>query len=128
PYTTLFRSPGRVDDLPRRDLAQVARHDAVNQPRRIPSRDAVLEERRDVYQRRGVADGVVLVLVVGFVRADGVVARPVAVAQALAERERSLVECCSDWHAGVSSVECHERVIVTASDYMYAGDSSSSFK
>src|ERR1043166_8604126 len=92
-------APRRVDDLADGDLA----HDAVNQARSMRAADAVLEEWRDVYQGRGVADGVVLVLVVGLVRANGVVARPVAVAQALAERERSLVEGCSDWHAADSA-------------------------
>ena len=49
----------------------------------------VLEERRDVDERRGVADGVVFVLVVRFVRADRVVAGPLAIVEALAQRETS---------------------------------------
>ena len=51
----------------------------VDQPRGVRPGDQVLVERRDVDERRGVADGVVLVLVVRLVRADGVVAGPLAV-------------------------------------------------
>ena len=43
-----------------------------------------------------VANGVVLVLVVNFVHAHGVVAGPLAVVQAVAEGESSLVKCGSD--------------------------------
>ena len=60
--------------------------------------DAVLEERRDVDQRAGVADRVVLVLVMRLVRADGVVAGPVAIVEALAQLERARVEGGTDRH------------------------------
>ena len=89
-------APGRVDDLPDGDLPEVARDDPVDEPRRVAPGEPVLVQGRDVDQRRGVADRVVLVLVVRLVRGDGVVARPLAVAQALAERERLLVDRGSD--------------------------------
>ena len=96
-------APRRVDDRADRDLAQVPRHDPVDEARRVLARDPVLEERRDVDQRRGVADRVVLVLVVGLVGGDRVVARPLAIVQALAERERPLVYGGSDRHWIVTS-------------------------
>ena len=78
------------------DLVDVASDDAVHQAGRIFAGDQILVERRDVDERGRVADGVVLVLVVHFVHADGVVARPFAVVQAVAEGESSLVKCGSD--------------------------------
>ena len=91
-------APGRVDDLSDADLRGVARDDAVDEPRRVGPGDQVLVERRHVDQRGGVADGVVFVLVVRLVRADGVVTRPLAVVEALAERERARVEGGADRH------------------------------
>ena len=86
-HLAVLVAPRRVEDLADRHLADVARDDAIDEPRGIGARDQVLEQRRDVDQRRGVADRVVFVLVMAFVRADRVVARPVAIVQALAQRE-----------------------------------------
>ena len=44
----------------------------------------------------GIANRVVLVLVMRLVRADRVVARPLAIVQAVAQRKGSLVKCGSD--------------------------------
>ena len=82
-------APRRVTDLADRHALDVAGDDAIDEPRRVRSADAVLEQRRDVDQRGRVADRVVLVLVVRFVCADGVVPRPVAIIQRLAERKRA---------------------------------------
>ena len=67
-------APGRVNHLADRNLAQVARDDAIDQTRRIFSRNSIFEQRRDIDERRGIANGVVLVFVMSFVRADRVVA------------------------------------------------------
>src|SRR5207247_1408988 len=61
--------------------------------------EAILEQRAHVDERRGVPDGVVLVLVMDFVGADRVVARPLAIAEALAQRERLLVNGGADRQA-----------------------------
>jgi hypothetical protein len=71
--------------------------DAIDQFGRVFAGDQVFVERRDVDQRSGVADGVVLVLVMHLVDADRVVAGPLAVVQALAKRKSSFVKCGSYW-------------------------------
>ena len=73
----------------------------VNEARRIAARDHVLKQWRDIDQRRGVADRVVLVLVVTLICADRVVAGPLAVVEALAERERPIVQGRTDGHRGI---------------------------
>ena len=108
-HLALLVAPRRVDDLADGDLAHVPRDDPIDEARRVAPRDPVLVEGRDVDQRRGVADRVVLVLVVRLVGGDGVVARPVAVVQALAERERLLVNGGSDRHTSTSSSRCRGR-------------------
>ena len=60
----LLVAPGRVPDLPDAHASGVTRDDAVDEPRRVSAGDAVLEQRRDVDERRRVANGVVFVLVV----------------------------------------------------------------
>ena len=92
----LLVAPTAIDDLSHFDFVDVARDHAIHQLGRVLAGDQVLVERRDVDERRGVADGVVLVLVMHLIDADRVVARPFAVVQALAERECSLVKCGSD--------------------------------
>src|SRR5207302_10899828 len=82
---------GRVIRLTDGELVRVARDHAVDQPDCVAATNEVLEQRRDIDERRRVADRVVLVLVMRFVRADGVVAGPFAIVQALGERERALV-------------------------------------
>ena len=76
----------------------VARDDAIDQRRRVAAGDDVFEERRDVDEPGGVADRVVLVLVQRLVRARRVVAGPLAVAEALDERQRPVVEWRADGH------------------------------
>src|SRR6185295_14135271 len=72
---------------------------AVNQARRVFAGQPVFEQRRDVDQRRRVANRVVLMLVMRLVRTDGVIARPLAIVQTLAELKRSFVEGGADGHA-----------------------------
>ena len=67
---------------------------------RVFAGDQIFVERCDIDERGGVADGVVLVLMMHLVNADGVVSRPLAVVQALAEGEGSLVKCGSDGQVG----------------------------
>ena len=98
-HFALLVAPRRVNNLAHRNLAHVARDDAVDQTGRISSGDSVFEERRDIDQRRGVANRVVLVLVMRLVRADRVVAGPLAIVQTLAKWKCSFVKCGSDWHA-----------------------------
>ena len=96
----LLVAPRRVDDLSDRQFRRIARDEPIDEPRRVASGDDVFVERRHVDERGRIPNGVVLVLVMRLVRADGVVARPVAVIQALAERERALVERGTDRHQG----------------------------
>ena len=91
-------APRRVVDLADAHLRGVARDDAIDEAHRVGAGDAVLVERRDVDQRAGVPDRVVFVLVMRLVGADGVVAGPVAVVEALAQLERARVESGTDGH------------------------------
>ena len=86
-HLAVLVAPRRVVHLADGDLERVARDQAIDELDRVAAGDQVLEERRDVDQRRGVADRVVLVLVVRLVGADRVVARPLAIVEALAQRE-----------------------------------------
>ena len=70
-----------------------------------------LYKRRDVDQRGRVADGVVLVLVMHLVNADRVIARPLAVIEALAERESSFVKCGSYGHGTLLVLGPERRII-----------------
>ena len=72
-------APAAVDDLADGDFIDVAGDDTVDQLGGVGSGDEVFEERRDVDERGGIADGVVFVLVRHFVDADGVIARPLAI-------------------------------------------------
>ena len=54
--------------------------------------------RRDIDQCRGIANRVVLVLVMRFVGADRVVTRPLAIVQALAEGESSFMKWSANGH------------------------------
>src|SRR5439155_10202218 len=101
--------PRRVVHLPDRELAGIACDDAIDELRRIPAANHVLEQRRDVDQRRCVAYRVVFVLVVRFVRADRVIAGPLAEVQAFTQRQRPLVDGGSNWH---------RRIISTAMKYL----------
>ena len=98
-HLSAFITPRRVVHLPDGQLAGVAGDDAVHQLRRVRSAHDVLEQRRHVDERRGVTDGVVFVLVVCLVRADGVIAGPLAVIQALGERKCTGVNGGANRHA-----------------------------
>ena len=88
----LVVAPARVVDLPDRELRDVARHDAVEQPRGVRALDQVLHQRRDVDQRRVIADRPVLALEPEVVGADRDVARPAAPVLRQAQRGRARVE------------------------------------
>ena len=89
-------APAAVDDLVHGDFVDIPRDDAVDETRGVGAGDAIFVKRRDVNERGGVADGVVLVLVMHFVDADGVIARPLAIVEAFAEGESAFVKCGSD--------------------------------
>src|SRR5437016_13301181 len=76
PYTTLFRS-------------------TIHQLGRVFSCDEIFVERRNIDQPGRVADRVVLVLVVHFVHADRLIARPFAVVQAVTQGKGPFVKCGS---------------------------------
>src|SRR5262249_27792725 len=92
-------APRRVEHLADGHLRHVTGDQPVDEPGRIAAGDQVLEERRYVDERGRVADGVVLVLVVPLVGADGVVAGPFPIVEALAEGKGALVDCGSDGHS-----------------------------
>ena len=98
----VFIAPAAVDHLIDRDLVDVARDDAIDEARGIAAGDHVLVERRHVDQRRRIADGVVLVLMVSLIDTDRIEPRPLAVIQALTERKGSFVNRGSDGHADSS--------------------------
>ncbi len=97
-HFALLVAPAAVNDLPLGHFVDVARNDPVHQLGGIASGDQVLVQRRDVNQRRRIADSVVLMLMVHLIHADRVVSRPLAVVEALAERESSFVKCGSNGH------------------------------
>jgi len=102
-------APAAVNHLIDRDFVDVARNDAVDEAGGVGAGDAVLEERGNIDERGGIADGVVLVLVVHFVNADGVIARPFAVVEAFAEGERLFVKGGSDGHEASEFLPLDER-------------------
>jgi hypothetical protein len=71
-------APARIEHLARPRPRHIAGDDAVQQPRRIGAGDPVLVQRRNVDERRGVADRRVLALVRELVAACGGVAGPAA--------------------------------------------------
>jgi len=109
-YFATLVTPRRVDDLAHRNLRQVAGDDPIDQAARVSSGDAILEERRDVDQGRGIANRIVLVIVMRFVGANCVVTRPLAIVQALAQSESSFMKWSANGHDE----------FVRASDYKYA--------
>ena len=92
----LFIAPAAINDLAHFDFVDIARDNAVHEACRVLAGDQILVKRRDVDERGRVANGVVLVLMMHFIHADGVVARPLAIVQAVAKGESSLVKCGSD--------------------------------
>ena len=105
-------APAAVNDLVDGDFVDVARDDAIDEASGVAAGDAVLEEGRDIDECGGVADGVVLVLVMSFVDTDGVVAGPFAIVEAFAQCERAFVKRCADGQARPPEV---------ASDYRETG-------
>src|SRR4029077_1773432 len=90
-HFALLVAPAAIDYLAGGDFVDVAGDDAVHEPGGVTASDQVFEQGRDVNEGGGVANGVVLVLVVGFVDADGIIAGPFAVVKALAETQGSIV-------------------------------------
>src|SRR4030095_3491727 len=90
-HLAMLVAPGRVVHLTDRHLGDIARDHSIHESRGVSPGDQVLEERRYVDERRRVSDRVVLVVVMALVRADRVVARPVAVVEALAQRGGAFV-------------------------------------
>src|SRR5208283_1028590 len=95
-HLALFIAPARINHLPDGDLVNVACDHAIHQFGRVLARDQIFIERRYINQRASISNRVVLVLMVHFVHADRVVARPLSIVQAMAERKRSLVKCSSN--------------------------------
>src|SRR5258708_5712495 len=94
----LLVAPAAIDHLALGDLRDVSRDDSIDQLGGVAPSDQVFEQRGDVDERGGIADGVVLVLMMHFVGADGVVSRPLAVIKALAQREGAFVKSSGDGH------------------------------
>ena len=84
--------------MPNPDLVDITRDHAIHKLGGILASDQILVKRRDVDKGGSVADGIVLVLMMHFIYADGVVSRPLAIIQALTERKSSLVERGSNGH------------------------------
>src|SRR6185437_16456099 len=97
-HHALFIAPAAIDHLPRLHLMNVARDHAVHQLGSVFAGNQVLVERHDIDERSRIADSVVLVLVVHLIGADGVIARPFAIIQALAQGKSALMKCGSDGH------------------------------
>ncbi len=88
-HVALLVAPAAVNYLADSHLADIAGDHAIHHLGGVLAGDQILVKRRNVDERRSVADGVVLVLVMHFVDADGVISRPLAVIQALAKRKSS---------------------------------------
>ena len=106
---TVFVAPRRVEHLADGHFRDVPGNQAIDQAGGVRTRNQVFEQRRDVDERRRIANRVVLVFVMALVRADRVVARPLAVVQALAEGERAVVHGGANGHGGniaILNAEC----------------------
>src|SRR5262249_27730781 len=104
-HLSLFIAPAAVDHLTRLHLINVARDHAVYQPGGVFARDQILIQRRNIDQRGSIADGVVLVLVMHLIGADCVIARPLAVVQALAQGKSAIVKCSTNGQGKTSKEE-----------------------
>jgi hypothetical protein len=96
-------APAAVDNLIDSNFIDVASDYAIDEASSVSTRDYVLVQRTNVDQCSGVSNSVVLMLVVRFVNADGVIARPFPITQALAECKRSFMKRSSDRHVAPSS-------------------------
>src|ERR1700733_7473281 len=97
-HLSLLVAPAAIDHPAHCHSIYVARNHAIYELCRVSSADPVLEQRRHVNHRSGVADRVVLVLVVRFIDARGVVSGAFAKVQALAQAKGILVNGGSNWH------------------------------
>ena len=84
-HFSLLVAPAAINHLADRDFVDVAGDHAVHELRRVFAGDAIFVERRDVNQGAGIADCVVLVVVVHLVDADGVIPGPLAIVHAFAK-------------------------------------------
>ena len=91
-------APAAVDDLIDDNLINVAGDDPVDEFSGVATGDTVFEEGGDINDCGGVADSVVFMLMRHLIDADGVVAGPFFVIQALAKGEGPFVKCSSYWH------------------------------
>jgi hypothetical protein len=97
-HLAVLVAPRRVVNLSDGKLRDIARDDAIDELCRIAPVHDVFEQRRHVDQRRCVANRVVFVLVMRFVRAHRVIAGPLAKVQRFRQRERPLVDGRANWH------------------------------
>src|SRR5581483_11575481 len=93
----MFVAPTAIDHLSNGNFIDVTSDYAIDELGRVASGDHVLVQRGYVDQRGGIANRVVLVLMVYFVNANGVISRPLPVVQAVTQRKGSLVKCSSNW-------------------------------
>ena len=94
----LFVALAAINHLSHFDFVDVAGDYPVHQTSRIFAGDQIFIKWRDIDERSRVANGVVLVLVMNLIHANRVIARPLAVIEAVAKRESSFVKCGSDRH------------------------------
>jgi hypothetical protein len=101
-HFAVFIAPAAINHLADRDFVHIARDDAVHELGGVLARNQIFVEWRDIDQRARVADRVVLVLMMYFIHADGVVSRPFPVVQAMAEGKRSFMKGSSNWQRSTS--------------------------
>ena len=97
-HLAVLITPAAINDLIDGDLVDVARQHTIYETGGVAPGDQVLEQRSHINKRRRIADSVVFMLVMGFVNAYGIEARPLTEVEALAEWERSCVDRSSDGH------------------------------
>src|SRR5215472_15317639 len=109
----LLVTPAAVDHLARLHLVDVARDHAVHQLGGVLARDDVLVQRRDIDQRRRIANRVVLMLVMHLVGAYRVVTGPLAIIQAVAQRKSTFVKCSTDGQRNLDDNVSNSRLYET---------------
>src|SRR6202167_6665940 len=95
-YFAIFIAPAAVNYLSHGDFVDVASDHAVDQLGGVLAGQKIFVERGDVDHRGGVANRVVLVVVVHFVNAHGVIAGPFPIIHAFAKLRGTDVDGCSD--------------------------------
>src|SRR5690242_20963225 len=78
-----------VKRLTDRTFHRIPRHNAINQPQRVLAADIVFVKRRDIEQRGGIPNGVVLIVVHDIVGAGNEITRPSAPILAHTKRRSS---------------------------------------